>query len=139
MRKWTILGLGAVLVVAAVWGGLSYVESNVRDNLRVEFSGTPNYELKTRNVGIPITIRNNSLIDLTVDSVNCQATLSGLNLGMTFGVRAICDGSLDPIKISKDDSKEIMLNVKIVAMDPVQTPAPSGAAAEVHVRAWEFR
>lgn len=120
-RKLAILGFGAVLVVAAVWGALGYVESNVRENVTVVSIGTPKFDGNLAS--IPINISNASIIDLNVDSVTCQAAFAG--------VEATCN--MAPMPLPKGKPRAATLVVQVSGTD-------SGNAlviptATVHVRA----
>ncbi len=127
-RKWAILGLGAVLVVAAVWSGLSYVESDVRENVTADLvdDGTPLPDKLPATIEQKILIQNHSMFSLRLDSLSCQAAFSTL--------KATC-GSIVPTRftgIPKDSSQTVTFNV---TMDPPERGADPVPDAEVRVRA----
>jgi len=126
-RKWAILGLGAVLVVAAVWSGLSYVESDVRDNVSIEpESGRlPDYVDSTKTVGLTVRIQNRSMVDLTVDSLTCHVAVAG--------VEATCDDNIAPLRVPKGSSEPRIVSLRLSSSDPVRAPF---ATAIAHVHAW---
>lgn len=83
-RKWVVLGLGLVLVVGGAWFVVDYIQSDVQSNVRVELAPDKDIEevfnkkLKdAKDLKVPVLIKNDSMINFTVESVNCQATFLG--------------------------------------------------------------
>ncbi len=124
-RKWAILGLGAVLVVAGVWCGLSYVESDVRENVTADLvdDGTPTFDKLPATIEQRISIQNHSMFNLMLDSLTCQAAFPDR--------RATCD-AVGPTKIPKDSSLTIPFHVE---MDRNDGHVDSVPLAEIRVRA----
>jgi hypothetical protein len=128
-RKWTLLGLGLALVVGGGWMGLSYVISDVQDNVKVQLASEKEiqdaFNKKLRDEGklqIPIIVKNESMVSFSVDSVTCDATFLGTKwecrsdtpeqMGKDWKVPLDVSGKVDPNPASSS-SVDVTVNVHV--------------------------
>jgi hypothetical protein len=119
-----------LLVVAAVWSGLSYVESDVRESVHAVLPDVTidNIKIVGGTLRTHIAVQNNSMVDLTLESVSCQ--------GAILDLKFTCGDLIKPVKIPKGHPIDIPLNVVIARPDTSQGAIDLSPSAETHVRAW---